>query len=178
MIFLVEGCGQNNLGKNWGDGLATDPAIVQQRGINSAASLFSQLMKRSYLNQVVVAPHVYPPSISTAKEETTVSPVCESCLPFSFSVFFFPFLGVGRGYLEVERGLRLAAGGLVVCQFEDKEEVVAPHVNPPSISSAKEETTVSCCCCCCCYWRLIACGIEDLGLRFPGWLLWSQYCLS
>ena len=98
VIFLVEGCGQNNLGKNWGDGLATDPAIVSQRGINSAASLFSQLLKRSYVNQVVVAPHVYPPSISQAKEETQVSFLCRKLkrcdLPFTL------FLEADVGHLN------------------------------------------------------------------------------
>ena len=52
MIFLVEGCGQTNLAKNWGDGLATDPALVSSYNIDSAASLFTALLKRSYVNQV------------------------------------------------------------------------------------------------------------------------------
>lgn len=56
MIFLIEGCGQNNLAKNWGDGLATDPAIVSSYGIDSAAGLFSQLLTRSYVNQVRPVP--------------------------------------------------------------------------------------------------------------------------
>ena len=125
VIFLVEGCGQNALGKNWGDGLATDPAIVQQRGINSAASLFSQLMRRSYLNQVVVAPHVYPPSISSAKEETTVNLACWSTA------------------LGASRGLRLVLGLGDICK---RPRVVVgtkgfggKQTEGSSTSSAKDE---------------------------------------
>ena len=129
VIFLVEGCGQNALGKNWGDGLATDPAIVQQRGINSAASLFSQLMRRSYLNQVVVAPHVYPPSISSAREETTVSLACWGTV------------------LGASRGLRLVLGLDDICKgprvrvgtkgFGGKRTEGSPCIS--STSSAQDE---------------------------------------
>ena len=33
------------------------------------------LLQRPYLSQVIIAPHVYPPSISMAQQETQASPV-------------------------------------------------------------------------------------------------------
>ena len=71
--MLVEGCGQTNLGKNWGDGLAVDRAIVTSRRIDSAENLFATILGKPYVNNVVAAPHVYPPSISRSTSENSVS---------------------------------------------------------------------------------------------------------
>ena len=57
---------------NWGDGLCTDEAIISQLGISNPNSFFQSLVQRPYVNQVVAAPHVYPPSISMATTETQV----------------------------------------------------------------------------------------------------------
>ena len=82
MLMLVEGCGQTNLGKNWGDGLAVDPKVVSDYRIDSANNFFKQVIYKPYANNVVVAPHVYPPSISKSTGENTVrhphlqSPIC------------------------------------------------------------------------------------------------------
>ena len=74
IIMLVEGCGQTNLGKNWGDGTAVDPKVVADYRIDSANDFFKQLIGKPYKSNVVVAPHVYPPSISKSTAENTVGP--------------------------------------------------------------------------------------------------------
>jgi hypothetical protein len=71
----VEGNGQPGLAKNWGDGLATDPALVSSLGLSDPNPFFTALLGKPYLDQVVMAPHVYPPSISKATDGTSVSSV-------------------------------------------------------------------------------------------------------
>ena len=75
MLFLIEGAGQSGLALNWGDGIAADPSLIQSYGISDTNPFFTALLKKPYLNQVVAAPHVYPPSISKATTSTTVSPL-------------------------------------------------------------------------------------------------------
>ena len=72
VLFLIEGAGQSGLALNWGDGIAADRAIIQSYGISDTNPFFTALLKKPYLNQVVAAPHVYPPSISKATTSTTV----------------------------------------------------------------------------------------------------------
>lgn len=66
----MEGCGQGPLGKNWGDGIATDPQIIKSRGLSDPNPFFQALLQRPYIDQIIIGPHVYPPSISQAAEET------------------------------------------------------------------------------------------------------------
>ena len=73
VLFLVEGCGQGSLGKNWGDGIATDPQIISSRGLSDPNPFFSALLEKPYIDQIIIGPHVYPPSISMAQEEISVS---------------------------------------------------------------------------------------------------------
>ncbi len=84
VLFLIEGAGQGALGKNWGDGSATDPTIISARGLSDPNPFFSALLQKPYLSQVIIGPHVYPPSISMAQDETQVRPcmrvACPSCL--------------------------------------------------------------------------------------------------
>ncbi|BDA48966.1 probable major extracellular endoglucanase at N-terminal half [Coccomyxa sp. Obi] len=70
VLFLVEGAGQGALGKNWGDGTATDPTIISARGLSDPNPFFTALLQKPYLSQVIIGPHVYPPSISMAQDET------------------------------------------------------------------------------------------------------------
>ena len=49
---------------NWGDGYATDPAVVAAGGVQSAAPFFDAVLSKPYKDRVVLAPHIYPPSIS------------------------------------------------------------------------------------------------------------------
>ena len=72
VLFLIEGAGQSGLAMNWGDGLCTDEAIISELGISDPNSFFQSLVQKPYVNQVVAAPHVYPPSISMATTETQV----------------------------------------------------------------------------------------------------------
>lgn len=75
VLFLLEGAGQSGLALNWGDGMAADSSLISQYGISNTNPFYQALLKKPYLNQVVAAPHVYPPSISKATSATTVRPV-------------------------------------------------------------------------------------------------------
>ena len=63
----LQGCGQVQAGlvNNWGDGFVTDPAVLAAApGASDPNPFFQSLMGKPYLDQVVIAPHVYPPSIT------------------------------------------------------------------------------------------------------------------
>ena len=80
VLFLVEGAGQGAIGKNWGDGIATDPQIISSRGLSDPNPFFAALLQKPYIDQIIIGPHVYPPSISMAQEETSVT----ASLPLTF----------------------------------------------------------------------------------------------
>lgn len=63
-LFMVEGAGQVAFNLNWGDGFVSNPDIANQYGIMSAQPFFSALLKKPYVNQVIISPHMYGPSIS------------------------------------------------------------------------------------------------------------------
>lgn len=65
-LFFVEGTGQGGIGANWGDGFATDPALIAQYGLSDPNPFFKALLTKPYINQVVISPHVYPPSVTGA----------------------------------------------------------------------------------------------------------------
>ena len=62
-VFVLQGCGQPALAKNWGDGLATDPAVIARLNLTDPRPFFDALVSRPYANNVVLGPHVYPPSV-------------------------------------------------------------------------------------------------------------------
>ena len=49
-----------------GDGFFTDPAFIASHGVSDPNSFFQTLLTKAYLNNVVISPHYYPPSISQA----------------------------------------------------------------------------------------------------------------
>lgn len=62
-LFIVQGCGQPGVAKNWGDGLATDPALLARFNASDPRPFFEALVRRPYARSVVLGPHVYPPSV-------------------------------------------------------------------------------------------------------------------
>ena len=70
-LLLVEGTGQSGLAKNWGDGLVTSPELIRSHRLSDPNPLFAALLHRPYASRVVLAPHIYPPSISKATSATT-----------------------------------------------------------------------------------------------------------
>jgi len=70
-LFFIEGTGQGGIGANWGDGFATDPTLISQNGLSDPNPFFKALMQKPYLNQVVISPHVYPPTITGATTDYT-----------------------------------------------------------------------------------------------------------
>ena len=95
-LLLVEGCGQlGNLAMNWGDGFATDPAALAaaEGSPQSAAPFFDAVATKSYADRVVLAPHIYPPSVSR-QEQKTQEPELTARMDSSFG-----YLGPkGTGY--------------------------------------------------------------------------------
>ena len=47
-LFAVEGAAQGGIGANWGDGFATDPALIRATGISDPNPFFKQLIRKSY----------------------------------------------------------------------------------------------------------------------------------
>jgi hypothetical protein len=78
-LMLIEGTGQQNtIAMNWGDGFATDPAAVAAAGVDpalldSAAPFFIKLLSKPYAGNVIVSPHVYPPSVSLRRDPAVVT---------------------------------------------------------------------------------------------------------
>ena len=62
--MMIEGTGQLGLGVNWGNGFATNSPLISSTGISDPNAFFTQLLTRSYVNQVIIAPHIYPASIT------------------------------------------------------------------------------------------------------------------
>ena len=50
----------------WGDGFVTNKSIIAANGLSDPNPFFQTLLTKPYLDNVVVSPHYYPPSISTA----------------------------------------------------------------------------------------------------------------
>jgi hypothetical protein len=64
----AQGGGQSALGTSWGDGFATDPAWIQQRGLSHPSQFFQTLATKPYSNQVVLAPHLYGVSVTRSPD--------------------------------------------------------------------------------------------------------------
>jgi len=67
-LLLVEGTGQTALGLNWGNGFATDSAVLASRSppLSDARPFFAALLSlpAALRARVALAPHAYPPTIS------------------------------------------------------------------------------------------------------------------
>ncbi|KAK9838511.1 hypothetical protein WJX81_004175 [Elliptochloris bilobata] len=72
-MLLVEGNGQLNYAMNWGDGFVTDRNLISQYRLADANKFFGALLAKPYLNNVVISPHYYPPSVSLAQTGYTGS---------------------------------------------------------------------------------------------------------
>lgn len=67
MFFMIEGTGQINYNLNWGDGFVTDPNIIKANQIDDASVFFKELMKKSYIGNIIISPHMYGPSVTKNK---------------------------------------------------------------------------------------------------------------
>lgn len=65
-LFFIEGSGQSGINANWGDGFATNKTVISQSGLSDPNPFFTQLATKPYINQVVLSPHIYPPSVTNA----------------------------------------------------------------------------------------------------------------
>ncbi|KIZ06214.1 hypothetical protein MNEG_1745 [Monoraphidium neglectum] len=90
-IFFVEGGGQGAYkGINWGNGFITNTTLIESMShdwttrITDANPFFKALMKRPYLDRVVISPHVYGPSVSNRRDGMAVGPTLWEALDTSF----------------------------------------------------------------------------------------------
>ncbi|CAL8461996.1 g1527 [Coccomyxa elongata] len=91
-LLFVEGGGQLPYSMCWGDGFVTDTAIIAANGLSDPNDFFTTLLTKPYLNNVVISPHYYPPSISTAKTGVSGTALWER-MQNSFG-----YLTSGQGY--------------------------------------------------------------------------------
>lgn len=77
-LFMIEGMAQGTLGSCWGDGFATNPTLLAMEGVSSPLGFFNKLINprrpMPYRNNVIISPHVYPPSITTEQNPVKVLP--------------------------------------------------------------------------------------------------------
>ncbi|KAI8474575.1 MAG: hypothetical protein J3K34DRAFT_407464 [Monoraphidium minutum] len=90
-IFFIEGGGQGAYkGINWGNGFITDEPLIKDMAkdgrtrITDAIPFFRALLKKPYLDRVVISPHVYGPSVSGRRDGVAVGPVLWEALDTSF----------------------------------------------------------------------------------------------
>lgn len=64
-VILIEGVGQLGLGLNWGDGFATDSAVISpSSGVSDARPHFRADLASSVGYRMALAPHAYGPSVT------------------------------------------------------------------------------------------------------------------
>jgi hypothetical protein len=51
-----------------GNGFVTNRDIIKEFGIHDANPFFTTLLSKPYLDQVVISPHLYGPSVSNRKD--------------------------------------------------------------------------------------------------------------
>ncbi len=68
-LFFIEGTGQGGINANWGDGFTTDPDLIKKCGLSDPNPFFQALLHKPYVNQIVISPHVYPPSVTYASQD-------------------------------------------------------------------------------------------------------------
>lgn len=68
-LFFIEGTGQGGINANWGDGFATDPELIKKCGLSDPNPFFQALLHKPYADQVVISPHIYPPSVTYASQD-------------------------------------------------------------------------------------------------------------
>lgn len=67
-LFLVEGTGQTGYKLSWGNGFVVNGTLIQQYGLSDPRPFFNDLLKKKYLNNVIISPHLYGPTISKDNE--------------------------------------------------------------------------------------------------------------
>ena len=65
-LFFVEGMDQNPIQMCWGDGFVTDAGLIAEYGLSDPRPFFNMLLTMPYLDNVVISPHYYGPSVSQA----------------------------------------------------------------------------------------------------------------
>jgi hypothetical protein len=67
-LFMIQGGGQSSLGIAYGDGFATDAALIKAKGLADPSSFFRQLQGKAYKDRVILAPHLYGPSVTKSPD--------------------------------------------------------------------------------------------------------------
>ena len=92
VMFFVEGTGQGGLNTNWGDGFATDPVEIANRGLSDPRPFFTALLGKPYRDRTVLSPHVSRPAgISHAALSAATLPPSPTTSLVHALIFSFPF---------------------------------------------------------------------------------------
>jgi hypothetical protein len=67
-LYIIEGTGQSAAKANWGDGFITNQTTIKEFGgkVSDATPFFEAAVAKPWINQAVLAPHIYCPSSSKA----------------------------------------------------------------------------------------------------------------
>jgi len=55
----------NGFNLTTGDGFVTDPALIKEGGLSDPRPFFNEVVVRPYASRTLLAPHLYPPGLST-----------------------------------------------------------------------------------------------------------------
>jgi len=108
-LFLVEGGGQYKwCGVNWGNGFITNQTLlsIYKDGYNlsDASTFFDQIANKKWINQLVLAPHIYCPGVTSAT-------ICYN------GSELYAGLDVSYGYLTVAPGYKGRVYAAILDEF-------------------------------------------------------------
>lgn len=63
-LFLIEGTGQTGYKLSWGNGFVVNSTLIKEYKLSDPRPFFNELLKKPYLNRVIISPHLYGPTIS------------------------------------------------------------------------------------------------------------------
>ncbi|KAK9811812.1 hypothetical protein WJX72_010558 [[Myrmecia] bisecta] len=98
-LLMVEGTGQSPLGLTWGTGLVIDDFWIQNKSLSDPRPFLDQLVTKPYVNQIVITPHIYCPSVTEATKD----------LCYAGEALWY-HLDLGAGYLSAEGYCALGQG--------------------------------------------------------------------
>lgn len=67
-LFLIEGTGQTGYKLSWGNGFVVNSTLINEYKLSDPRSFFNEVLKKPYVNNVIVSPHLYGPTISKDNE--------------------------------------------------------------------------------------------------------------
>jgi hypothetical protein len=67
-LFMIEGTGQTGYKLSWGNGFVVNSTLIETYGLSDPRKFFNELLTKPYVNNVIISPHLYGPTISKDNE--------------------------------------------------------------------------------------------------------------